>query len=370
MVRPLREPGRLPVHLRRRAAVAQEPARQQRRRADHRRRRRRSQPQLRRALGLRRRGIVARSGRRDLPRPERRVGARDAGDAGPDRPHQAEVPVQPALVRPVAALPAGLADRARSTPTTRSTWRLPAPTPTRPIPGFNPGQSADTLYVTNGETTDYADDQRGHGRLHARARRGRSRARASSSPTTRRWSRPSSRRRSPSTSGSPDPRRIRTIRPRRSGSTSSRSTSTRTTSTRRTGRQSLFDFKFAVSYGDPQEVRVLAKRSLGDVTLSYQINGDRCRRADERVERRRALRPRQRRPTTTSSRDGDRAPPRATGEGVVRGRRRDERLVHLRRRVRQRQAGADPRGRGLHRRLAGQAAARPRRNTSRSTPTR
>jgi len=25
------------------------------------------------------------------------------------------------------------------------------------IPGFNPGQSADTLYVTNGETTDYAD---------------------------------------------------------------------------------------------------------------------------------------------------------------------------------------------------------------------
>ena len=29
------------------------------------------------------------------------------------------------------------------------------------IPGFNPGQSADTLYVTNGETTDYADDHQG-----------------------------------------------------------------------------------------------------------------------------------------------------------------------------------------------------------------
>ncbi len=29
------------------------------------------------------------------------------------------------------------------------------------IPGFNPGQSADTLYVTNGETTDYADTRAG-----------------------------------------------------------------------------------------------------------------------------------------------------------------------------------------------------------------
>ena len=29
------------------------------------------------------------------------------------------------------------------------------------IPGFNPGQSADTLYVTNGETTDYADTSAG-----------------------------------------------------------------------------------------------------------------------------------------------------------------------------------------------------------------
>jgi hypothetical protein len=33
----------------------------------------------------------------------------------------------------------------------------------------------------------------------------------------------------------------------------------------------MFDFKFDVSYGDPQEVRVLAKRSLGAVTLKYQV---------------------------------------------------------------------------------------------------
>ena len=39
------------------------------------------------------------------------------------------------------------------------------------------------------------------------------------------------------------------------------------------GQKSLFDFKFGVSYGDPQEVRVLAKRSLGAVTLRYQVNG-------------------------------------------------------------------------------------------------
>ena len=34
----------------------------------------------------------------------------------------------------------------------------------------------------------------------------------------------------------------------------------------------LSDFRFSVSYGDPQPVRVLAKRSLGAVTLKYQVN--------------------------------------------------------------------------------------------------
>ena len=41
------------------------------------------------------------------------------------------------------------------------------------------------------------------------------------------------------------------------------------------GQTSLFDFKFAV-YGDPQEVRVLAKRDVGRVTLKYRINGAGC----------------------------------------------------------------------------------------------
>ncbi|GAA1759154.1 M14 family metallopeptidase [Agromyces humatus] len=36
----------------------------------------------------------------------------------------------------------------------------------------------------------------------------------------------------------------------------------------------LANFTFEYSYGDPQEVRVIARRSLGDVTLMYSINGD------------------------------------------------------------------------------------------------
>jgi hypothetical protein len=35
----------------------------------------------------------------------------------------------------------------------------------------------------------------------------------------------------------------------------------------------LANFTFDYSYGDPQEVRVIARRSLGDVTLRYSING-------------------------------------------------------------------------------------------------
>ncbi|HEY3070595.1 MAG TPA: M14 family zinc carboxypeptidase [Gaiellaceae bacterium] len=35
----------------------------------------------------------------------------------------------------------------------------------------------------------------------------------------------------------------------------------------------LTDFRFQYSYGDPQPVRVLARRNLGDVSLKYQVNG-------------------------------------------------------------------------------------------------
>ena len=113
--------------------------------------------------------------------------------AGPDRPHQAEVPVELPLLRRVAALSAGLAGRhaRRGLSDLRRHRRHRRRRQRRPIdgnsaiPGFNPGQSADTLYVTNGETTDYADTNGGHGRLHARARRGDAGSRDSCSPTTR-----------------------------------------------------------------------------------------------------------------------------------------------------------------------------------------
>ena len=169
------------------------------------------------------------------------------------------------------------------------------------IPGFNPGQSADTLYVTNGETTDYADTSAGTIAYTPELGEGIPGAGfvfpddealiqaefektlpfhlglARSAPH-------------PATPDSPvgigvEPFYLDAddIDPQN-------------------GQQSLFDFKFGVSYGDPQEVRVLAKRSLGAVTLRYQVNGGPVQqRLDERVDRRRALRPRQRRPTTTWS---------------------------------------------------------------------
>ena len=59
------------------------------------------------------------------------------------------------------------------------------------------------------------------------------------------------------------------------------------------------NFEFAYSYGDPQPVQVLAKRSLGAVTLKYRINGGAAHSAhDLGVGRRRALQA-GRRATTT-----------------------------------------------------------------------
>jgi hypothetical protein len=140
------------------------------------------------------------------------------------------------------------------------------------IPGFNPGQSADTLYVTNGETTDYADTSAGtiaytpelgegvpgagfvfpddEGLIQAEFERtldfdlGLARSAAH-----------------PANPDSPVGIEVEPfyldaddIDPQN-------------------GQTSLFDFKFKESYGDPQEVRVLAKRSLGPVSLKYRING-------------------------------------------------------------------------------------------------
>ena len=143
---------------------------------------------------------------------------------------------------------------------------------TSAIPGFNPGQSADTLYVTNGETTDYADTNGGTVAFTPELGEGTpgsgfvfpdneqlvqeefertldfdlGLAKSAADPDD-----PESPVGIETESFYLDPDHI----------------------DRQHGQTSLFDFRFRVSYGDPQEVRVLAKRSLGDVDVRYRING-------------------------------------------------------------------------------------------------
>jgi hypothetical protein len=149
------------------------------------------------------------------------------------------------------------------------------------IPGFNPGQSADTLYVTNGETTDYAETSVGTVAYTPELGEGvpgagfvfpddealiqaefektlpfhMGLARSAGHPAN-----PDS----PVGIGvEPFYLDADDIDPQN-------------------GQTSLFDFKFGVSYGDPQEVRVLAKRSLGAVRVRYQINGGPVQSANTR----------------------------------------------------------------------------------------
>jgi murein tripeptide amidase MpaA len=140
------------------------------------------------------------------------------------------------------------------------------------IPGFNPGQSADTLYVTNGETTDYADTSRGTISFTPELGEGTPGAgfvfpddedliQAEFQKTLAFHLGLAKSARKPANPKSPVGIKVKPfyldadeIDPQN-------------------GQTSLFDFKFGVSYGDPQEVRVLAKRKLGGVALKYRING-------------------------------------------------------------------------------------------------
>jgi len=146
------------------------------------------------------------------------------------------------------------------------------------IPGFDPGLSAEELYVTNGETTDYADRHAGTISFTPELEEGctgcgfvfpdnealvqqefekalpfhLSLARSADNP------------------GKPDTSTGMTVKPfylsQDEVDTENRALS-------------MFDFRFKESFGDPQDVRVLAKRSLGRVTLKYRINGGRTHSA-------------------------------------------------------------------------------------------
>ncbi len=140
------------------------------------------------------------------------------------------------------------------------------------IPGFDPGLSSDELYVTNGETTDYAETSVGAISFTPELNEGCAGcgfvfpddealieaefqktlafdldiAKSAAHPAN-----PSS----------------------HLGTTVQPFYLSQTEVDPENGTLAMFDFTFDKSYGDPQEVRILAKRSLGAVTLKYRING-------------------------------------------------------------------------------------------------
>jgi zinc carboxypeptidase len=140
------------------------------------------------------------------------------------------------------------------------------------IEGFDPGVSAEELYVTNGETTDFADVNTGALSFTPELEEGcegcgfvfpdnealiqaefekvlpfhLSLARSAQNPAK------------PKTA---------------TGMTTKPFYLDQDDVDPENGALAAFDFKFKESYGDPQDVRVLARKSLGKVTAKYQVNG-------------------------------------------------------------------------------------------------
>ena len=203
--------------------------------------------------------------------PSSGVRARDGGDPGPPEATRLSLHGHVPLLRSAPALHVGLpgADADGGRPDLRRAIRNGCEAGDR---GIRPGRRCRPLHHQrhDGRLRPCGD---GHARLDARARARAAKAVASSSPTTKRSSRPSSRRTCRSRSTSPRPRRTRRSRSHTSATRQSPSISTCRRSIPRRRNNPLSDFRFSVSYGDPQPVQVLARRSLGAVTLKYQING-------------------------------------------------------------------------------------------------
>ena len=216
------------------------------------------------------------------------VRAGGAGAPGADRPAEVQVPASPTTRtgRCCSTRSAGRCRRRRWT--TRCSSRTRAPTPTRRFPAstraWGPTSTRPTARRT---TTPTRRPARSPGRPSSRRA---ATAAASSSPTTRRWCRRSSRRTCRSRSTSRSPRRTRPTRSHLGNTVKPFYLEPSSLDPEKSGNP-LSDFRFSVSYGDPQPVQVLAKRSLGAVSLKYQINGGAVQsNADDGVERRRALR--------------------------------------------------------------------------------
>jgi hypothetical protein len=140
------------------------------------------------------------------------------------------------------------------------------------IAGFDPGLSSDELYVTNGETTDYADKHAGTISFTPELDEGCDGCGFVF----------------PDDEAQVQAEFVKTLPFDLSLATSATHVATPDSSVGATtkpfylsqtevdaenGALSMFDFRFDKSYGSPQDVRVLALRGLGAVTVKYQING-------------------------------------------------------------------------------------------------
>jgi len=138
------------------------------------------------------------------------------------------------------------------------------------IPDFEPGLSSDVLYVTNGETTDYAHSQRGTLAWTPELGEGDDGG-GFVFPDDEAQIQAEFERALPfamdvaKSAADPDD-------PVSHLGLETKPFYLKSDDTYKAGLP-LADFTFHTSYGDPQEVRVIAKRDLGDVTLKYSING-------------------------------------------------------------------------------------------------
>jgi hypothetical protein len=146
------------------------------------------------------------------------------------------------------------------------------------IPGFDPGISSDELYVTNGETTDFADINAGTIAFTPELGEGvpgngfvfpdNEQMVQAEFENTLAFSMSLAY----SAEDPDDPQSA-------VGAETEPFYLDQTEVDPENGPLSMFDFTFDVSYGDPQEVRVLARRSLGRVSVRYRINGGRVHSA-------------------------------------------------------------------------------------------
>ncbi len=140
------------------------------------------------------------------------------------------------------------------------------------IAGFDPGLGSDELYVTNGETTDYADKHDGTISFTPELEEGcpgcgfvfPDDEAAVQAEFVKTLPFDLSLVRSATHVATPDSS---------VGATTKPFYLSQTEVDAENGALSMFDFRFDKSYGDPQDVRVLALRSLGAVTLHWQLNG-------------------------------------------------------------------------------------------------